>query len=455
MASFVTFIRTDYLDKNREGSVLIQYDHLYKKWRFSTGVKVNPEIFKCVFDEDTELWKLSPLKQLKPAERKKMTEGNEVLRNLNLKLTKIILDLKARSLSLAPANVESEFKKDKSASFNHLRSKTFLDWYLEFISAKEKEIGAGINSYRSTHEHFKTFLSGKGVIHLQDLTKQFLEEFRTALEKLNLSGPTIHKQFKNLRIFLNWITAHDENEQISIPRAYKKIKAKARYGDPIGLTVDQFFQLVGKDLSKRPQLERTRDVFAFGVSIGGPRHGDLKKLADTLRRNGFKLNQNTITYFEGKTGNAHQEIALNKIGLEILKKYDFVMPKVPSNQRMNTNLKEIAKLLEWNEIKYIPKYDNYGKLLEVEEFALKEIFSTKFMRKTAATIDNMVGVPTKTSMKRTGHKTFAAYSRYVDVNKDSMLLANKRWDNLAQNKLKPRKRAKDKAVMHFSATDSA
>src|SRR5690606_13400409 len=153
-------------------------------------------------------------------------------------------------------------------------------------------------------------------------------------------------------------------------------------------------------------------------------------------------------YFEGKTGNAHQEIALNKIGLEILKKYDFVMPKVPSNQRMNTNLKEIAKLLEWNEIKYIPKYDNYGKLLEVEEFALKEIFSTKFMRKTAATIDNMVGVPTKTSMKRTGHKTFAAYSRYVDVNKDSMLQANKRWDSLVQNKFRSRNKDRKKATSH-------
>lgn len=283
---------------------------------------------------------------------------------------------------------------------------------------------------------------------MQDLTKQFLEDFRAALEKRNLSGPTIHKQFKNLRIFLNWIAAQDENEQIRIPVAYKKVKAKARYGDPIGLTVDQFFQFLGKDLSKRPQLERTRDVFAFGVSIGGPRHGDLKKLADTLRRNGFKLNQNTISYFEAKTGNAHQEITLNKIGLDILKKYDFVMPKVPSNQRMNTNLKEIAKLLEWDAIKYIPKYDNYGKLLEVEESPLKEIFSTKFMRKTAATIDNMVGVPTKTSMKRTGHKTFAAFSRYVDVNKDSMLQANKRWDSLVQNKFRSRNKDRKKATSH-------
>ncbi|MBA4058318.1 MAG: hypothetical protein C0490_26610, partial [Marivirga sp.] len=338
-------------------------------------------------------------------------------------------------LSLSPDHVKKEFLKDPEKKFE-TTSKSVLTWYEEFITAKENEIGEGINSYRSTHEHFKSFTDGRGVIHLLDLSKQFLELFRDYLEKLELGGPTIHKQFKNLRIFLNWVAAQDENDQIKIPSAYKKFKVKARYGDPIGLTVDQFFQFYKKDLRSRKFLERTRDVFAFAVSIGGPRHGDLKRLADTLRKNGFKINQNTISYFEGKTGNAHQEIVLNKIGLEVLERYNYVMPRVPTNQRMNTNLKSIAKLLEWDEIKYIPHYDNYGKLISVEELPLKEIFSTKFMRKTAATIDNMLGVPTKTSMKRTGHKTFAAYSRYVDVNKESMVSANKQWDELLSNELK-------------------
>lgn len=239
-----------------------------------------------------------------------------------------------------------------------------------------------------------------------------------------------------MRIFLNWVAAQDESDKIKIPSAYKKFKVRARYGDPIGLSVGKFFEFYNKDLTNRKFLERTRDVFAFAVSIGGPRHGDLKRLADTLRKNGFKIKQNTISYFEGKTGNAHQEIVLNKIGLEIFEKYNHVMPRVPTNQRMNANLKSIAKLLEWNEIKYISEYDNYGKLVIVNEVPLKESVSTKFMRKTAATIDNMLGIPTKTSMKRTGHKMFAAYSRYVDVNKDSLEQANKQWDDLVKKRVK-------------------
>jgi hypothetical protein len=100
---------------------------------------------------------------------------------------------------------------------------------------------------------------------------------------------------------------------------------------------------------------------------------------------------------------------------------------------MNQNLKTIAKKLEWDEVKFIPKYDAYGKLISTEEIPLKDIFSTKFMRKTAATIDTYLGIPTKTSMKRTGHKTFAAFSRYVDMNKESMTHANQKWDEMFQS----------------------
>ena len=101
---------------------------------------------------------------------------------------------------------------------------------------------------------------------------------------------------------------------------------------------------------------------------------------------------------------------------------------------MNQNLKTIAANLKWTEIKFIPEYNAFGKLVRVNEHQLKDIISTKFMRKTAATIDNFLGIPTKTSMARTGHKTFAAYSRYVDVNKESLVSANKKWNDLAANK---------------------
>jgi len=434
MAKIQVFIKRSYLDKKNEGPVIIEYTHLYDRWRLNTGIKANPSLIECFFDEDTELWKLKSKRSLKPTERGKLSQSNTILQEINLKISRVILELKSKSLPLSPRNIETEFNKDPRKILQ-LHSRSVIEWYESFIKIKEKEIGEGINSYRSTYEHFKSFSKDLGSIHPIEINRILLDNFREYLEKLKLEGTTIHKQFKNLRIFLNWVLEQDENNQIRIPSAYKKYNVKARYGDPIGLTVTQFFEFYQMDLSKRRYLERTRDVFVFAVSLGGPRHGDLKRLVDGLRKNGFSVHHNTISYFEGKTGNAHQEIALNKIGLDILEKYSFTIPRVPTNQRMNKNLKTIAELLEWNEVKYIPKYDDFGKLTKVDEVPLKEIFSTKFMRKTAATIDNIVGVPVKTSMKRTGHKTFAAYSRYVDVNKDSLEKANRQWDHLVLEKL--------------------
>ena len=427
MGAIHAFIKS-YQNKCNESPVIIEYSHLKKRWRINTGVMVNSKDIGCVYDPDLETYKLTSLRKLKDAEREKLTVSNRKLNEQLQKLSAALLQLKSKSLPLTPENLRSAYSAPPKGPATE--KKILLAWYNEFIATKKKEIGSGINGYRSTFEHFKVFTAKNGLFDFSDLTKQFLESFREYFVDKGLAGPTVHKQFRNLRIFLNWVMAQDENDSVTIPSAYKKFKGKARYGDPIGLTVDQFFQFYKFDLSERRALEVTRDVFAFAVSIGGPRYGDLVRLAAVLRKNGFSVNQNTITYFEAKTGNAHQEIILNKIGLEVLERYNFKMPEVVSNFRMNQNLKTIADLLDWTEIKYIPKYDNYGKLIRVDEVPLKDIFCTKFMRKTAATIDNVLGVPTKTSMKRTGHKTFAAFSRYVDVNKDSLSQANKQWDGL-------------------------
>lgn len=440
MSKVIVFIKDSYTDKMGDARLLIEYTHLYERWRLNTGIKVNPSQVECFYDENLELWKLVSNKKLKDEERKKLQQANSSLRDELDKLNKAIFGIKEKSLPLSPANVKAEYLKDPKKRIEK-NNKSVLAWYSDFISAKENEIGAGINSYRSTYEHFKSFTQELGALHLNEMNKQFLENFRNYLTRLRipettipkLQGPSIHKQFKNLRIFLNWILEQDEDDEIKIPHAYKKFNVKARYGDPIGLSIEQFAELCNLDLSKRPELDRTRDLFIFAVSIGGPRHGDLKKLGDSLRKNGFSLKQNSISYFESKTGNAHQEIMVNQFGLEILKKYEYKFPYVPTNQRMNQNLKTIAGLLMWEEIKQIPKYDNYGKLTKVEEVALKNIFSTKFMRKTAASIDNFIGIPTKTSMSRTGHKTFAAFSRYVDVNKESLIYANGKWDEVFKN----------------------
>lgn len=425
MARVNIFIKKDYIDKLGEAPILVEYTHEGDHWRFNTELKVNPLQFGCQFDSDIELFKLTALTTLTPEKKKRQLAHNSILKSIQEKLSKILENCTDKKLPPIPSYIEKEYTREEKS--NEVKLKTVNKWYEDFIKCKEKEIGEGINSYRATWRHFQKFNAKNKILFFQDITKSVLEEFKDYIKAQGIKGTGVHKQFKNLRIFLNWIET--EFEEIDVPKSYKKLKIKARYGKPIGLSVNQFLQLYNFDLSKYPELQRTRDLFVFGVSIGGPRHGDLQRMAKSFRKHGFTINQGVITYFEQKTGNEHQEILVNKFGQEILHKYS-TFPYVPSNQRMNTNLKSIANKLSWSEIKFIPKYNEYGKLTNVEEIPLKDIFSTKFMRKTSATIDNYLGIPIKTSMSRTGHKTFSAYSRYVDVNKESMEVANNKWDEM-------------------------
>jgi hypothetical protein len=75
MAKIMAIIKTDYVDKNGECVVVLQYSHLYKTWKHNTGIKINPNNVEVTFDDDLEIWKLTGTKQLKPTDRKKVTEA--------------------------------------------------------------------------------------------------------------------------------------------------------------------------------------------------------------------------------------------------------------------------------------------------------------------------------------------------------------------------------------------
>lgn len=58
------------------------------------------------------------------------------------------------SSSLSPINIQKEYERENPIPKE--TNKSVTTWYSEFIAVKEK-IGEGINSYRATFSHFKTF----------------------------------------------------------------------------------------------------------------------------------------------------------------------------------------------------------------------------------------------------------------------------------------------------------
>ncbi|NOT76961.1 MAG: site-specific integrase [Cyclobacteriaceae bacterium] len=443
MAKVSCSIRKDWTDKQGLNGIFLTYIHQGERRRFYTEVSLNAEKYSL----DTKTGLITPTDKISKEEKSQLEKNQRNLSKCLSKLQDITALLRLQNIEPAAKQIERLYLGEPSAKEEKERG--VYDWYQEFIDTKSKTVNAGLKSYKSTLEHLKECFGENMKLEFSELTLGKLEQFRDYLtnkktKSINkegkeiikkLKGPTIHKQFKNLRIFLNWIKWNDDDDKIKIPSAYRKISVKARYGDPIGLTYEQFIQLYQKDLSERKELERTRDIFVFGVSIGGPRHGDLQKIGKGLREDQRKLSTGKLTYFENKTGKAHLDIAPNKIGVEILKKYNYCFPHVPSNYRMNVNLKTIAALLKWDEPKEIPSYNSSGSLLDVKKVPLKEIFSTKFMRKTAISIDAKLGIAPQVSMKRSGHSTWNSYKRYLDVDKKILEDANTKWDEIYSDSL--------------------
>ena len=103
------------------------------------------------------------------------------------------------------------------------------------------------------------------------------------------------------------------------------------------LNDSELTQIYNIDLSLAKRLDRVRDLFIIGCCTG-LRFSDLSQLcADNFSGDG------TITIKTIKTGHTVVIPLHTRVRL-IMEKYGYDLPKIPSNQKFNEYIKEVAKL---------------------------------------------------------------------------------------------------------------
>ena len=447
-------------NKNGYVSLKVEYRHNSKQVRFNIDYVVKIPFgsfspkegiliknintsFKGIVHKKEVFYTFPNLKPLTQQQIKLYTEkANDLIKALN----QIEDDLMKEGKEVSIKTVKERFDKkdDYESQKRATQNKSLINWYEEFIYHKEhiSKMGGGLKSYKSTLSHLKDFKKSDYGEHLsfdlQALNRNFFNKFLEYLyEETDVNkASTIHKQFKNLKICINWIL---DDHDVVINSAYRKIDIKVVYPRPMGLSYQEFKELFTFDLSNYPNLSKTRDAFIFGIVIGGVRHKDLRQIyLDSLDYKKIYKDDDGLTkidYVESKTGLKHDGVIINDFGLEILErnkqsKSISNIPFVPTNQRMNQNLKSIARLMKWNKLKVIEFYDingNHQKEKDIKE-PLRNIISTKMMRKTKVTIDSYLGVSPLESMNDTGHQTFNAFKRYYDPTKESKLKVRDKWN---------------------------
>jgi integrase len=230
--------------------------------------------------------------------------------------------------------------------------------------------------------------------------------FLTDVQKMN--NVTAAKQMSTLKTLLNYARTI---YKIEVNPDYRDFKVSRKDGEfeVITLTQEEFMAIYNLDLSDNKRLDAIRDVFCFSCATG-LRYSDLEQ----LRREHIRKD-NTIRMTASKTGQK-TVIPLNPISYSILLKYKERLKPLPiiSNQKTNDYIKEIGELAGIDTPIEIVRMRGVKKITEV--FKKYELLSIHIGRKSFITLSLEKGIAIQEVMSLSGHTTFKAFKRYVDVN---------------------------------------
>jgi len=257
--------------------------------------------------------------------------------------------------------------------------------------------------YEVTFRYLQQYAGQYGEPGFSDIDMDFYNNFTSLLRDVGLQTNTVGKKIQTLKIFLNAATEDGINEHYKYKS--KNFKAVTEEADTIALSIDEVQQFYEYDLSNRPGLERVRDLFIIACWTG-LRYSDLDQITPDRIEDGLLLVKQTKT--QGKVW-----IPLHPIVNEILDKYNGILPPPVSNQKYNESIKIAAKLAGLT-APFRKSYSVDGKSVN-KKFEKHELISSHTARRSFCTNAYEMDIPTLTIMAISGHKTEAAFLKYIKV----------------------------------------
>src|SRR5579872_3311982 len=352
-------------------------------------------------------------------------ELNNELDSLSNSLLKQYSKLKDERETLDEVEVRSLL--DSHLAGNAPAKRNSLDYAkMEFETTKQQVLTSGtLKEYRTVFKSLDDFQTKEGKrLTFSSFNQAFFDRYEKFLvskehpflgeeePKRGLFNDTIAKYCATLKSFLQWSYESGYHQN---PAAFTNIKTQIKRkakNEIVALTEEEVFQLIEKDLSAKPRLERVRDLFCFGC-FTGQRFSDIMRFSredfdgkkwDFLS---IKVKKRVVVPFSGFVRNA----------LTILEKYDYTLPVI-SNQKFNEYLKEIGELAELNHPVRIIRFSG------VKEIAIRqpkyEFMSSHMARRTFVTILLEKGVPITVVQKITQHADIRTLMKYESHSQNAL-----------------------------------
>jgi integrase len=290
----------------------------------------------------------------------------------------------------------------------------FIDFFIKTVPRKENTIKSYVtlkNSLLEYQKDNKTTLTFEKIdIDFYNSYIDYLTRPKTIKTKegktktiAGLSKNTIGTRIKILKTFLS--SASERG--IKVPTDYTKKSFKKPTEETFSIYLNESELITMYNKSDLPlYLERVRDLFLIGCYTG-LRFSDLSQ----LKKENI-TSENTINITTQKT-NQKVVVPIHPVVREIFLKYDYKLPKLPSNQKFNDFLKLVAEKAEINELIHVE--NNKGGFIVGQSTKKYNLVTSHTARRSFATNAFLADMPSISIMKITGHKTESAFMKYIKM----------------------------------------
>lgn len=266
--------------------------------------------------------------------------------------------------------------------------------------------------YSNTLDHLKKFDAYRGkTASWKSMGLDYYSGLVGYLKSKGKKGSTIDKIVKNFKVFL---TQADLSDNLEVNQDFKKtVSGKSLFAkvnkdeaEHVYLNEDEIKQITDTRLDKK--LGEIRDLFIIGCWTG-LRISDLSRLEKGNIKDGL-LTIKTQKTREGVVIPVTDELQT------VLNRHPERLPKIPTDQYYNKQIKEVCRLSEINDpvLAEITK----GKLTVTTNIPKYKLITSHTARRSFATNLYRRGIPSTQLMLLTGHKTEDAFLKYIKVSKE-------------------------------------
>jgi integrase len=372
--------------------IVLIYRYNGNKFVYSTGEKIMPD-----------LWNKIECRAYSRKGRSDLSSLNALLDRYEVHIKTAARELKEEGHVLTNSILKE--RMDILTGKIEARNNDTLISFGEHIVEKYKQAGKVHKSMTTTVNILDRYKKG---ISFNEINTVFYDMFVSWMMNEGYSKNYIGKTIGNIKIIMNEAvdTGITKNQKYKSTK-FKRIKEKVHN---IYLTVEELEKL-HKHKFKKDYLDNACDLFLIGA-FTGMRFSDFNRLSLVNFQSGEFVIQDT------QKVSGRVIIPQHRIVKDILNKRNRELPRPISNAKLNKYLKDIGKEAKIDSD--IIKTRTQGFEKESKVYKKWELMTTHTARRSLATNLYLAGIPIKTIMMLTGHKSVAQLMDYIKITEQEM-----------------------------------